>query len=819
MANENQFIRGAGMLAVLKVLEGGELYGYAIVEALAKTKGSALHLGQATVYPMLYNLEAKRLVKARWDESGPRPRKYYSLTKAGKARLADDTEEWSAITRAMASLGLERAAWLRVASVVIAAAVALCAPCSGVAAAATTAPTTQQSSQQFSQQSSQQFSKQPHSENATEARARIAARLRELERQEMESVAAQDARDAFVVTGVADEATMRWLEAARPFARELIDSAKLPAGPPLDYSAGFELMLPHLPEQRMISRAMRVLAHDAAIRGDSAFLRDLLCAQVAGVRDVGDDRTLISSLVSTALGAISVASVDGLIQRGAIDRECAKALVDARTDLGTTMQGQRLAAIEMEATLMAQEAGKLAALGPNERIARLGLYGISEPALLADESADALIGKTEAYRQAISEAIAKRDPQAVEAALVDVERRTAEGEFGGFAKGLAPAVGRMFERLDAFLPTLEAQNEDLAALASGAKTPEDFENAAVHYVAAGYAVQALSAEMQRDIEMLRIAPDEMTAQQRIDVRRAIEALRPRMLDRVARATTLKRCVFDSPHDLLARSDPALVDARSLGLLGALRVALFEPQLPGDRPAGAPDAIDACVSALTAVRHLAGGGGIVHALIAQELSRDAAAAITALDAKAMLDDTARARIAAEIVRLDRADPFGLRRGTEHERERIASMRQIRGSTAAANTPFSRERLRNLSPDAIAFLVGVLTDEHRATLPEPCDCPFDGPILDVRGFFDLEELKAARGQADALRKRFNAVVGQGAADPKFDGPTDIDHAKGSALRSLTVTKPVDMQARLDASVADFERLDTLAASRARTRSEAP
>ena len=362
MANENQFIRGAGMLAVLKVLEGGELYGYAIVEALAKTKGSALHLGQATVYPMLYNLEAKRLVKARWDESGPRPRKYYSLTKAGKARLADDTEEWSAITRAMASLGLERAAWLRVASVVIAAAVALCAPCSGVAAAATTAPTTQQSSQQFSQQSSQQFSKQPHSENATEARARIAARLRELERQEMESVAAQDARDAFVVTGVADEATMRWLEAARPFARELIDSAKLPAGPPLDYSAGFELMLPHLPEQRMISRAMRVLAHDAAIRCDSAFLRDLLCAQVAGVRDVGDDRTLISSLVSTALGAISVASVDGLIQRGAIDRECAKALVDARTDLGTTMQGQRLAAIEMEATLMAQEAGKLAAL-------------------------------------------------------------------------------------------------------------------------------------------------------------------------------------------------------------------------------------------------------------------------------------------------------------------------------------------------------------------------------------------------------------------------------------------------------------------------
>ena len=105
---EDQFIRGAGMLAVLKVLEQGELYGYAIVEALARTRGSALHLGQSTVYPMLYNLEAKGLVKARWDHSGPRPRKYYALTRAGRTRLSADTDRWREITRAMASLGLGR---------------------------------------------------------------------------------------------------------------------------------------------------------------------------------------------------------------------------------------------------------------------------------------------------------------------------------------------------------------------------------------------------------------------------------------------------------------------------------------------------------------------------------------------------------------------------------------------------------------------------------------------------------------------------------------------------------------------------------------
>lgn len=113
MGADDQFIRGAGMLAVLKVLEAGELYGYAIVEALTRTKGNALHLGQSTVYPMLYNLEAKGLVKARWDESGARPRKYYSLTKAGKTRLAEDTDQWREITKAMASLGLAKLGFSR----------------------------------------------------------------------------------------------------------------------------------------------------------------------------------------------------------------------------------------------------------------------------------------------------------------------------------------------------------------------------------------------------------------------------------------------------------------------------------------------------------------------------------------------------------------------------------------------------------------------------------------------------------------------------------------------------------------------------------
>jgi PadR family transcriptional regulator PadR len=65
-------------------------------------------MGQSTLYPMLYNLEAKGFVAARWDESSARPRKYYRLTSGGKKRLAEDAATWHRLTTAMGALGLTR---------------------------------------------------------------------------------------------------------------------------------------------------------------------------------------------------------------------------------------------------------------------------------------------------------------------------------------------------------------------------------------------------------------------------------------------------------------------------------------------------------------------------------------------------------------------------------------------------------------------------------------------------------------------------------------------------------------------------------------
>jgi len=106
MKLERELMRGAAPTAVMQVLSGGEKYGYELVEALAQKSNGVLGIGQSTLYPLLYNLEAKGLVTSRVDETGVRPRRFYRLTQLGRRKLADDTKQWQALWEAFRSLGL-----------------------------------------------------------------------------------------------------------------------------------------------------------------------------------------------------------------------------------------------------------------------------------------------------------------------------------------------------------------------------------------------------------------------------------------------------------------------------------------------------------------------------------------------------------------------------------------------------------------------------------------------------------------------------------------------------------------------------------------
>lgn len=122
MKIERELMRGAGPVAVLKLLNRRDMYGYELVEAISERTEGALSMGQSTLYPMLYNLEAQGFIEGYWQEAADarptakqaagrdkpasRDRKYYRLTDKGKKRLADDTKQWEAVIRAMKALGV-----------------------------------------------------------------------------------------------------------------------------------------------------------------------------------------------------------------------------------------------------------------------------------------------------------------------------------------------------------------------------------------------------------------------------------------------------------------------------------------------------------------------------------------------------------------------------------------------------------------------------------------------------------------------------------------------------------------------------------------
>ena len=89
MKFESQLLKGIAPVVVLEILSRGKMYGYELSEAIEQRSGEILTLGKGTLYPLLYNLEARKLVKGNWENSDSgRKRRYYSITGKGKDQLA-----------------------------------------------------------------------------------------------------------------------------------------------------------------------------------------------------------------------------------------------------------------------------------------------------------------------------------------------------------------------------------------------------------------------------------------------------------------------------------------------------------------------------------------------------------------------------------------------------------------------------------------------------------------------------------------------------------------------------------------------------------
>ena len=102
MQFERELLKGVASVVVLEVLARGAMYGYELSEAIWRRSGEILTLGRGTLYPLLYNLEGKGLLRG-WEQEQPngRVRRYYELTDAGKEHLASQKEQLEKLQQAV----------------------------------------------------------------------------------------------------------------------------------------------------------------------------------------------------------------------------------------------------------------------------------------------------------------------------------------------------------------------------------------------------------------------------------------------------------------------------------------------------------------------------------------------------------------------------------------------------------------------------------------------------------------------------------------------------------------------------------------------
>ena len=102
MKFDKGLMAGSGTMLVLALLERSDMYGYQIIEELARRSNNTFEMKEGTLYPILHTLEkGKYLTSYRQEAPSGRERKYYHLTRRGRQFLDEKRSEWEKFHQAV----------------------------------------------------------------------------------------------------------------------------------------------------------------------------------------------------------------------------------------------------------------------------------------------------------------------------------------------------------------------------------------------------------------------------------------------------------------------------------------------------------------------------------------------------------------------------------------------------------------------------------------------------------------------------------------------------------------------------------------------
>jgi PadR family transcriptional regulator, regulatory protein PadR len=88
--------RGSTELLILALVEDRSRHGYEIAKLIEQRSEGVLQFHVASLYPLLYRMEKRGLIKGTWiEKTGQRRRRFYKLMPAGKKVLNEQRQTWS----------------------------------------------------------------------------------------------------------------------------------------------------------------------------------------------------------------------------------------------------------------------------------------------------------------------------------------------------------------------------------------------------------------------------------------------------------------------------------------------------------------------------------------------------------------------------------------------------------------------------------------------------------------------------------------------------------------------------------------------------
>ena len=102
-AQRTTLLQGTLDLLILKALAASELHGLGVSRRIEQITGGTFVVQPGSLFPALHRLEEAGALSSSWQPSeNNRRAKFYSLTKAGRRRLGDETAQWNRVALAIA---------------------------------------------------------------------------------------------------------------------------------------------------------------------------------------------------------------------------------------------------------------------------------------------------------------------------------------------------------------------------------------------------------------------------------------------------------------------------------------------------------------------------------------------------------------------------------------------------------------------------------------------------------------------------------------------------------------------------------------------